>query len=35
MSLGYSDPSTGEFKKASSVQLRNTMRVADDEATRK
>ena len=35
MSLGYNDPATGEFKKSSSVQLRNTMRVADDEATRR
>ncbi|KAG2444565.1 hypothetical protein HXX76_001310 [Chlamydomonas incerta] len=35
MSLGYTDPASGEFKKASSVQLRNTMRVSDDEATRK
>lgn len=35
MSLGYTDPASGEFRKASSVQLRNTMRVSDDEATRK
>lgn len=36
LALGYNDPQAGgEFKKASSVQLRNTMRVSDDEATRK
>ncbi|GIL49198.1 hypothetical protein Vafri_5347 [Volvox africanus] len=35
MSLGYTDPATGEFKKSSSVQLRNLVRVSDDEATRK
>lgn len=35
MALGYTNPATGEFVKASSVQLRNTMRVSDDEATRK
>eukprot|EP00798_Chlamydomonas_sp_ICE-L_P006884 gene6884-30858_t len=36
MALGYSDPTAGgEFKKASSVQLRNTMRVEPDEAIRK
>ncbi|KAG2489329.1 hypothetical protein HYH03_012161 [Edaphochlamys debaryana] len=35
MKLGYTDPSSGEHRAASSVQLRNTMRVADDEATRK
>eukprot|EP00195_Chlamydomonas_chlamydogama_P009741 CAMPEP_0202900574 /NCGR_PEP_ID=MMETSP1392-20130828/11915_1 /ASSEMBLY_ACC=CAM_ASM_000868 /TAXON_ID=225041 /ORGANISM="Chlamydomonas chlamydogama, Strain SAG 11-48b" /LENGTH=623 /DNA_ID=CAMNT_0049586991 /DNA_START=175 /DNA_END=2046 /DNA_ORIENTATION=- len=36
MALGYKDPKAGgEFKKASSVQLANTMRVNDDEATRK
>lgn len=35
MSLGYTNPATGEFTKASSVQLRNTMRVSEDEATRK
>ncbi|KXZ48820.1 hypothetical protein GPECTOR_25g405 [Gonium pectorale] len=35
MSLGYTDPATGTFHAASSVQLRNTMRVSDDEATRK
>lgn len=35
MALGYTDPATGEFKKASSVQLRTNMRVNDDEAVRK
>lgn len=35
MSLGYTDPAKGAFTAASSVQLRNTMRVSDDEATRK
>lgn len=35
MQLGYKDPKSGEFRKASSVQLRNTMRTTPDEATRK
>ena len=35
MRLGYRDPRSGEFRKASSVQLRNTMRTNPDEATRK
>ncbi|PNH00062.1 hypothetical protein TSOC_014130, partial [Tetrabaena socialis] len=35
MALGYTDPATSEFVKASSVQLRNSLRVSDDEATRK
>lgn len=35
MKLGYTDPATGEFKVASSVQLRNIVRVNSDEATRK
>eukprot|EP00891_Asterochloris_glomerata_P001220 jgi/Astpho2/1220/Aster-07071 len=35
MQLGYKDPKSGEFRKASSVQLRNTMRTNPDEATRK
>ena len=35
MNLGYTDQSSGEFKRASSVQLRNTMRTNDNEATRK
>lgn len=35
MTLGYTDPSTGQFKVASSVQLRNIVRVNSDEATRK
>lgn len=35
LTTGYTDPATGEFKKASSVGLRNQLRVADDEATRK
>jgi Zn-dependent oligopeptidase len=34
MNLGYSDPSTKEFVKASSVQLRNTMRTSDAEEKR-
>lgn len=35
MKLGYTVPSTGEFKEASSVGLRNLLRTADDEAVRK
>ncbi|GLC57208.1 hypothetical protein PLESTB_001198900 [Pleodorina starrii] len=35
MALGYQDPVSGQFKAASSVQLRNLVRVSDDEATRK
>ena len=35
MRLGYTVPGSAEFKAASSVQLRNTMRVDDDEAVRK
>jgi hypothetical protein len=35
MPLGYTDPETGEFKRASSVQLRNTMRTADSEPLRR
>ncbi|GBF88826.1 oligoendopeptidase f [Raphidocelis subcapitata] len=35
MALGLKDPSTGEFRAASSVQLRNLMRVEDAEPTRR
>jgi len=35
MTLGYKDPTTGEFVKASSVALRDKMRVVDDEAMRR
>eukprot|EP00873_Tetraselmis_striata_P035130 jgi/Tetstr1/455394/TSEL_042226.t1 len=35
MNLGYTDPATKEFVKASSVQLRNTMRTADVEEQRR
>ncbi|GFR51274.1 hypothetical protein Agub_g13582 [Astrephomene gubernaculifera] len=35
MSLGYTDPASGTFRPASSVQLRNSLRVSDQEATRK
>jgi len=35
MKLGYVDPKTGDFVKASSVLLRTTMSTAEDEATRK
>lgn len=35
MALGYKDPATGEFRKVSSVQLSNTMKTSEDEATRK
>eukprot|EP01060_Flectonema_neradi_P012246 TRINITY_DN1912_c0_g1_i1.p1 TRINITY_DN1912_c0_g1~~TRINITY_DN1912_c0_g1_i1.p1 ORF type:complete len:649 (+),score=138.63 TRINITY_DN1912_c0_g1_i1:68-1948(+) len=35
MKLGYTDPKTGEFKEASSVQLSTMMSTNDDEATRK
>ena len=35
MRLGYTVPGSAEFKAASTVQLRNTMRVDDDEAVRK
>lgn len=35
MALGYKDPVDGAFKPASSVQLRDTMRISDDEPTRK
>lgn len=35
MQLGYSDPESGAFTTASSVQLRNLMRVAEGEATRR
>jgi len=35
MNLGYTDPATKEFVKASSVQLRNTMRTADAEEQRR
>ena len=35
MSLGYTNPSTGKFMKASSVQLRNTMRTDSSEDVRK
>lgn len=35
MKLGYTDPKTGTFTEASSVQLRTTMRVSEDEPTRK
>jgi hypothetical protein len=35
MALGYADPQGGAFHKASSVQLRNTMRTSDDEAVRR
>ena len=35
MALGYKDPAGGDFRKVSSVQLSNTMKTAEDEATRK
>jgi oligoendopeptidase F len=35
MKLGYTDPASGAFVEASGVQLRNRMRTAPDEATRK
>ena len=35
MALGYSNPKTGQFEKASSVQLRNTMRTDASEDVRK
>eukprot|EP00878_Enallax_costatus_P001069 GHUV01001206.1.p1 GENE.GHUV01001206.1~~GHUV01001206.1.p1 ORF type:complete len:671 (+),score=225.42 GHUV01001206.1:78-2090(+) len=35
MNLGYTDVESGSFKAASSVQLRNLMRVAEQEDTRK
>lgn len=35
MSLGYTDPASGTFTKASSVQLRNMMRTEDSEDVRK
>uniref|UniRef100_A0A7S2W7S7 Peptidase M3A/M3B catalytic domain-containing protein n=1 Tax=Mucochytrium quahogii TaxID=96639 RepID=A0A7S2W7S7_9STRA len=35
MKLGYTDPESGEFVEASSVQLRTKMRVSDDEKVRK
>lgn len=35
MSLGYTNASTGKFVKASSVQLRNTMRTDSSEDVRK
>ncbi|KAI9364898.1 oligoendopeptidase [Zopfochytrium polystomum] len=35
MKLGYTDPATGEFVKASSAQLRNKIRTSPDEALRK
>lgn len=35
MALGYTDPDSSEFVKASSVQLRDKMRTSDDERMRK
>ncbi len=35
MKLGWTDSATGEFNKASSVQLSNTIKTCDDEAKRK
>ena len=35
MALGYKDPASGDFRKVSSVQLSNTMKTSEDEATRK
>lgn len=35
MQLGYTDPDSGEFVKASSVQLRDKMRTSDDQRMRK
>ena len=35
MALGYNNPKTGQFEKASSVQLRNTMRTDASEDVRK
>lgn len=35
MALGYTNPKTGKFEKASSVQLRNTMRTDASEDVRK
>eukprot|EP01062_Namystynia_karyoxenos_P061548 TRINITY_DN538_c0_g2_i1.p1 TRINITY_DN538_c0_g2~~TRINITY_DN538_c0_g2_i1.p1 ORF type:complete len:649 (+),score=207.80 TRINITY_DN538_c0_g2_i1:75-1949(+) len=35
MKLGYTDPTTGEFQRASSVQLRTKMMTSDDESVRK
>ena len=35
MKLGWTDPVTGAFNKASSVQLANSIKTSDDEARRK
>ena len=35
MALGYKEPAGGAFRKVSSVQLSNTMKTSEDEATRK
>lgn len=35
MALGYTNPQSGKFEKASSVQLRNTMRTDASEEVRK
>ena len=35
MALGYTNPNTGKFEKASSVQLRNTMRTDASQDIRK
>lgn len=35
MNLGYTDPVSGEYKRASSVQLRTQLKANDNEAVRK
>ena len=35
MKLGWTDPETGDFNKASSVLLSNTMKTSDEEPKRK
>ena len=35
MKLGWTDPATGDFNKASSVLLSNTMKTSDEEPKRK
>ncbi len=35
MELGYKDPASGEFKRATTNELSNLKRISDDEATRK
>ena len=35
MKLGWTDPATGVFNKASSVQLSNSIKTSDEEAKRK